>query len=103
MSLTVAERIEQARRACQEIGVGMDDLSALAVEYATVARLLSISYRKVQKLVAVGELAVVDVGGPRIELVEIVDFMDRHRVRRGPAPDESKRAQAHALLDEQTR
>ena len=30
MSLTAAERLEQARRARQEIGVGMDDFNALA-------------------------------------------------------------------------
>ena len=100
MSLTAAERLEQARRACQEIGVGMDDLNALAVRYSTVARLLSISVRKVQKLVAGGELAVVEIGGPRIELVELVDFMDRHRVRRGPGHDDSMRARARALLEE---
>ena len=100
MGLTAAERLEHARRACQEIGVGIDDLNALAVPYATVARLLSISLRKVQQLVAVGELAVVEVGGPRIELVELVDYMDRHRVRRGGAREDSKRDQARALLDE---
>ena len=49
---------------------------------------------------AVGELAIVEVGGPRIELVELVDYMDRHRVRRNRARDDSMRARARALLDE---
>lgn len=98
--MTVGERIEHARRLAAELGLPLDGLDRLAVPPRLAARLLSVSHSQVEKLVARGELPAFRVGrSVRIELVELVDFMDRNRRTRKDFRASSTRARAIGLIE----
>jgi excisionase family DNA binding protein len=98
--VTVGERIEHARRLAAELGLPLDGLDRLAVPPRLAARLLSVSHSQVEKLVARGELPAFRVGrSVRIELVELVDFMDRNRRTHKDFRPSSTRARAIGLIE----
>ena len=98
--MTVGERIEHARRLASESGLPLGGLDRLAVPPRLAARLLSISHSLVEKLVARGELPAFRVGrSVRIELVELVDFMDRNRRTHKDFRASSTRARAIGLIE----
>jgi len=94
------DRLEQARRECADAGVPLDCIGTLAVDYETAGRLLGGSaIRTIRQLVADGKIAAFRVGGsPRIELTEILDFMERNRVRSPCRPTRSLRDRAREAL-----
>jgi excisionase family DNA binding protein len=99
--LTAGEKLEQARRAAAELGLLLDDLDRLAVSLRAAARLLSVSHGQVEKLVARGELGAFRVGrSVRIDLVELVAFVDRNRQAPSGVAARSPRARAIELIDE---
>jgi excisionase family DNA binding protein len=98
--MTPAEKLEHARRIAAELGLSLDGLDRLAVSPRTAARLLSVSHSQVEKLVARGELAGFHVGrSVRIEVVELVAFMERNRKRRSALRTRSLRARAIELIE----
>jgi excisionase family DNA binding protein len=98
--VTTSEKLENARRAAAEIGVPLDAIDLLAVPLRVVARLLSVSHSQVEKLVARGELPAFCVGrSVRVELVELVAFMDRNRRPRSDRGRLSLRTRAIALIE----
>lgn len=98
--MTVAEKLEQARRLAAELGVPLDGLDRLAVPPRLAASLLSVSHSQVEKLVARGELAAFRVGrSTRIELVELVAFIERNRRPHKDIGERSVRAQAIDLIE----
>ena len=84
--MTAILKLEHARRLAAELGFPLDGLDRLAVPSRVAARLLSVSHSQVEKLVARGELPAFQVGrSVRIELLELVAFIERNRkVRTGP-------------------
>jgi excisionase family DNA binding protein len=95
-----AEKLERARRIVTELGLSLDGLDRLAVSPRTAAQLLSVSHSQVEKLVARGELAAFRVGrSVRIELAELVAFMDRNRKGRRGVRQRSIRARAIDLIE----
>jgi excisionase family DNA binding protein len=98
--MTAAEKLEHARRLAAELGLPLDGLDRLAVPPRTAARLLSVSNSQVEKLVANGELPAFRVGrSVRIELVELVAFMERNRRARRVRGDRSVRVRAIELIE----
>lgn len=98
--MTTSEKLDNARRAAAELGVPLDAMDRLAVPLRVVTRLLSVSHSQVEKLVARGELPVFRVGrSVRVELIELVAFMDRNRRPRDDRGQPSLRAQAIALIE----
>lgn len=98
--MTAGEKLERARRVAAELGLPLDDLDRLAVSLRAAARLLSVSHRQVEKLVARGELAAFRVGrSVRIDLVELVAFVDRNRKAPSGVAARSPRARAIELID----
>lgn len=98
--MTAGEKLEDVRRAAAELGVPLDAMDRLAVPLRVVARLLSVSHSQVEKLVARGELPAFRVGrSVRVELIELVAFMDRNRKPRSNREQPSLRAQAIALIE----
>jgi excisionase family DNA binding protein len=98
--MTAAEKLEHARRLAAELGLSLEGLDRLAVPPHTAARLLSVSHSQVEKLVANGELPAFRVGrSVRIELVELVAFMERNRRARKVREDRSVRARAIELIE----
>jgi excisionase family DNA binding protein len=98
--VTPSEKLEHARRIAAELGIPLDGMSRLAVPLRTAARLLSVSHSQVEKLVARGELAAFRVGrSVRVEVVELVAFMDRNRKHRNDSEKVSVRARAIALIE----
>ncbi len=98
--MTAGERLERARRVAAELGLALDDVDCLAVSLRGAARLLSVSQSQVEKLVARGELAAFRVGrSVRIELVELVAFMERNRKAPTGVAARWPRARAIDLID----
>jgi excisionase family DNA binding protein len=78
--VTAGERLEHVRRLAAELGLPLDGLDRLAVPPRLAARLLSVSHSQVEKLVTCGELPAFRVGrSVRIELLDLVDFIQRNR------------------------
>jgi hypothetical protein len=100
--LTSVEKLEQARVVCAEIGLPIDMLNTLAVDIPTAGQLLGgISPSSVKRQISTGDLEAFKVGrNTLIELVELVDFIDRNRISTKSKKTTSTRAQAMALLDE---
>jgi len=98
--MNAAEKVEHARQRAVELGLPLAGLDCLAVSLRIAARLLSVSHSQVEKLVARGELPAFQVGrSVRIELVELVAFIERNRkVRTGPRA-RPLRARAIELID----
>lgn len=97
--MTPGEKLEHARRLAAELGLPLDGLDRLAVSPRLVARLLSVSHSQVEKLVARGELPAFRVGrSVRVELLELVAFMDRN-LRTRKDFRESARAKAIDLIE----
>lgn len=95
-----AAKLEHTRRLLAQQGVPVEALDRLAVSPRVAARLLAVSPSMVEKLVGSGELPAFNVGrAVRIELVELVEFMERNRKVGRPAAPRSARARALALLD----
>lgn len=98
--MTAGEKLEHARRIAAELGITLDGMSRLAVPLRTAARLLSVSHSQVEKLVARGELATFRVGrSVRVEVVELVAFMDRNQKACKDARQPSARARAIDLIE----
>lgn len=100
MTATV-DRLEQARRACADAGVPLDCIGTLAVNYETAGKLLGgTAIRTIRKLVADGRILAFRVGeSPRIELTELLDFMERNRVHSPYRPTPSLSDRAREALD----
>jgi len=98
--MSVAEKLERARRLAAELGLRLDGLDRLAVPPRLAANLLSVSHSQVEKLVARGELPAFRVGrSVRIELVELVAFIERNRRQHKDFREQSVRAQAIDLIE----
>lgn len=98
--MTPGEKLACARRLAAEVGVPLDGMDRLAVSMRMAARLLSVSHGQVEKLVARGELAAFRVGrSVRVEVVELVAFMDRNQKARRNCPPPSVRARAIELIE----
>lgn len=98
--MTTGQRLEHVRRLAAELGVPLEGLDRLAVPPRLAARLLSVSHSQVEKLVARGELPAFRVGrSVRIELVELVAFMDRNRRIHKGFRASSVRARAIDLIE----
>jgi excisionase family DNA binding protein len=98
--LTAGAKLEQVRRVAAELGLALDGLDRLAVSLRSAARLLSVSHSQVEKLVARGELGAFRVGrSVRIDLVELVAFVDRNRKAPSRVAARSPRARAIDLID----
>jgi excisionase family DNA binding protein len=98
--MNAAEKVEHARRVAAELGLPLAELDCLAVSPRTAARLLSVSHSQVEKLVGRGELPAFQVGRSiRIELVELVAFIERNRKVRKGLRSRPLRAQAIDLID----
>lgn len=98
--MTANEKLEHARRIAAELGIPLDGMDRLAFSLRVTARLLSVSHSQVEKLVARGELSAFRVGrSVRVEVVELVAFMDRNRKHRNDAEKVSVRARAIALIE----
>ncbi len=98
--MSPGEKLEYARRLVAELGVPMEGLDRLAVTTRAAARLLSVSTSQVEKLVARGELPSFRVGrSVRIEIVELVAFMERNRSTAGDSRRQSLRARAIELIE----
>ena len=99
--MSAAEKLEYARSVCAEIGVPLSHLNVLAVDVPTAGRLLGeVSPSTVKRLIAAGELSAFKVANcTRIELTELVDFMERNRVSGSSRKPASARARAVAFLD----
>lgn len=98
--MTPSEKLEHARRIAAELGIPLDGMDRLALPLRMVARLLSVSPSQVEKLVARGELAAFRVGrSVRVEVVELVAFMDRSQRPRKDARQPSARARAIDLIE----
>jgi len=100
VSDTAADKLEHVRRVGAEIGVPMDCLNTLAVPPKVAAKLLSISHSMVEKLIREGELPCFNVGRlTRIELTELVEFIEANRRAPRRTGDTSKRRQAIDLIE----
>jgi excisionase family DNA binding protein len=98
--VTAGERLAYVRRLATELGLPLDGLDRLAVPPRLAARLLSVSHSQVEKLVARGELPAVRVGrSVRIELLDLVDFMQRNRRPHKDFRVSSTRARAIDLIE----
>jgi excisionase family DNA binding protein len=98
--MTPGEKLDHARRLAAELGLTLDGLDRLAVSPLVAARLLSVSYSQVEKLVARGELPAFQVGrSVRIELVDLVDFIERNRKSRRARDMRSLQARAIELIE----
>lgn len=98
--MKAAEKLEHARRLGTEMGLPLAGLDCLAVSLRTAARLLSVSHSQVEKLVARGELPAFRVGrSVRVELVEVVEFIERNRRVRNPCPHQPLLARAVDLIE----
>jgi excisionase family DNA binding protein len=98
---TAIERLEHARRVCADAGVPLDCIGTLAVDYETAGRLLGgFSIRTIRQLVADGRMVAFRVGGsPRVELTELLDFIERNRVHSQCRPTRSLQVRAREALD----
>jgi len=95
-----AERLEHARSVLAESGLVLSDGDRLAVPPRRVAQLLSISPSMVGKLIASGELPAFRAGrSVRVQLIDLVEFMDRNQRVAAQRDQVSLRARAMALLD----
>lgn len=98
--MTVADKLEQARRLAAELGLPLDGLDRLAVPPRLAARLLSVSHSQIEKLVAQGDLPAYQVGrSVQIELVELVAFIERNRRQHKDFREQSVRARAIDLIE----
>jgi excisionase family DNA binding protein len=98
--VTPSEKLEHARRIAAELGIPLDGMDRLALPLRMVARLLSVSHSQIEKLVARGELAAFRVGrSVRVEIVELMAFMDRNRKHRSDLERVSVRARAIGLIE----
>jgi excisionase family DNA binding protein len=98
--VTTGEKLGQARRLAAELGLPLHGLDRLAVSPRAVARLLSVSHSQVERLVARGELPAFHVGrSVRVELVELVSFIERNRKHRKARENRSLHARAIDLLE----
>jgi|GEM_PF-6986130 len=98
--MTVADKLEQARRLAAELGLLLDGLDRLAVPPRLAARLLSVSHSQIEKLVAQGDLPAYQVGrSVQIELVELVAFIERNRRQHKDFREQSVRARAIDLIE----
>lgn len=89
--MTLGEKLEHARRMAAELGIPLDGMDRLAWSLRVAARLLSVSHSQVEKLVARGELVAFRVGrSVRVEVVELVAFMDRNQKARKDARQPSR-------------
>lgn len=100
MAATI-DRLEHARRACADAGLPLDCIGTLAVDYETAGRLLGgFSIRTVRQLVADRKLVAFRVGSsPRIELTELLDFIERNRIHGPCCPALSLSDRAREALD----
>jgi excisionase family DNA binding protein len=98
--MTVAEKLEQARRLAAELGLPLDGLDRLAVPARLAASLLSVSHSQIEKLVAQGDLPAFQVGrSVRIEMVELVAFIERNRRQHKDFGGQSVHARAIDLIE----
>jgi excisionase family DNA binding protein len=98
--VTAGERVEHVRRLAAELGLPVDGLDRLAVPPRLAARLLSVSHSHVEKLVARGEMPAFRVGrSVRIELLDLIDFMQRNRRPHKGFRASSTRARAIDLIE----
>lgn len=98
--MNAAEKVEHARRVAAELGLPLAELDCLAVSPRIAARLLSVSHSQVEKLVGRGELPAFQVGRSiRIELVELVAFIERNRKLRRGLRSRPLRARAIDLIE----
>jgi len=98
--MTATETLEHARRLAAELGFPLDGLDRLAVSPRMAARLLSVSLSQIEKRVASGELRAFRVGrSVRIELMELVAFIERNRKKRDGRRKPSVRARAIDLIE----
>ena len=79
MKHDAVQSLHELRELAERHGIPLDVAESFALPYARAARLLGVSLRTIETLVAKGELAVVVVGenSPRIETVELLRYMDR--------------------------
>lgn len=98
--MTPGEKLDYARRLAVELGVPLEGLDRLAVSPRVVARMLSVSHSQVEKLVAKGELPAFQVGrSVRVELVDLVHFIERNRKHPKEREMRSLRARAIELIE----
>ena len=78
--MSAAEKLEEARAACARIGVPIDMLNNLAVDIDKASKLLDVSRRTISRAIENGEIITFKIGSlTRIELTELVDFIERNR------------------------
>lgn len=98
--MTTSEKLDGARRLAAALGTRCDGIDRLAVPLRVVACLLSVSHSQVEKLVARGELPAFHVGrSVRVEIFELVAFMDRNRRAARAVEKPSVRARAIGLIE----
>ncbi len=95
------DRLDHARSVCADAGVPLDCIGTLAVDYETAGRLLGgSSIRTIRQLVADRRMVAFRIGGsPRIELTELLDFMERNRIHSRYHPTRSLSDRAKEALD----
>ena len=99
--MTGAEKLDHARTVCAEAGVPLSMMNRLAVDVHTAGELLGdVSESTMKRLISKGELGAFKVGrSTRVEMTELLDFMERNRTSVKSRANPSMRAQAIALLD----
>jgi excisionase family DNA binding protein len=99
-SMTASERLERARRLAAETGIPLAGVDRLAVSPRIAARLLSLSLSMVEKLIARGDIPAFHAGRVvRVELVDLVEFMERNRKVPRAGEDGPLRERAVALIE----
>ena len=98
--MSAAEKLEHVRETCAQIGVPLDMLNSLAVDSRKAGQLLDVSEKTIRRLIHTGELHAFKIGSnTRIELAELVDFMERNRIRDIVSDTPLRRARALEALD----
>ncbi len=72
--MNAAEKLENAREICAQIGVPLDMLNSLAVDARKAGQLLDVSEKTIRRLIILGDIKAFKIGSnTRIELAELVD------------------------------
>lgn len=83
MASSAANKLERVRRLARDIGVPMDTVEKLALSIPRAATLIDLDARTLKRALDADGVQIIRIHDvDRIDVVDFVEFLDRHRVGR---------------------
>ncbi len=99
--MSAAEHVEQLRCLAASHGIPLECVDRLALSPRNAGKALDVSEKTIRALIDAGALSVVRIGRcVRVPAVDLIGYLEEHRLVRSPRESTENRTRAERFLDD---